>query len=344
MNFLWAKSLIWMIAVNNIARGVSTTTTESSAEYLQKVMIELQQLNIPGTQNTYEQRLAASRLNYRQLMTGANNQQQHNRPAVGKISVVIPSKASIFSDLGKKVHNFQVSESSKLHDIGGIDYSVKPTESVVLPDILSADKADLEHGLAESSQQYYQVRASAPSPAVLGYTRAELATMYKNALEKGSAVSLASLTNALQNGKTPKVTSTHLELPSVAAVQPMYQYYFFPFKTFAAELQKSHGYKTIPTSVGQYVPVVQAAASEESPKQVSNPLFVAISTFVAMALLFMMGILFLPKIHFGTFGAFQARGMQDDLELLSNIIATAIQRYDHRLNNELIYSYQKTDK
>lgn len=80
------------------------------------------------------------------------------------------------------------------------------------------------------------------APEALGFTRAELATMYKNALEKGSTISLSSLTNALSTGEMPQVTETHVEFP---IKQPLYQYYFFPLKTFMSEFKKDHGYKTI---------------------------------------------------------------------------------------------------
>ena len=79
-------------------------------------------------------------------------------------------------------------------------------------------------------------------PEVLGFTRAELAAMYKSALQKGSTISLSSLTNALSSGEIPQVTQTHVEFP---IKQPLYQYYFFPLKTFMSEFKKDYGYKTI---------------------------------------------------------------------------------------------------
>lgn len=93
--------------------------------------------------------------------------------------------------------------------------------------------------------QIFQVRdptaaASYPQvkqPGPLAFTRAELAALYKKALEKGSAISVASLTQALNaaSGNTP-VQTGHSELP----VKPMYNYYFFPLKSFASELQRDH--------------------------------------------------------------------------------------------------------
>lgn len=66
--------------------------------------------------------------------------------------------------------------------------------------------------------------------------------MYKNALEKGSTINLSSLTNALSSGEIPQISQTHIEFP---VKQPLYEYYFFPLKTFISELKKNHDYKTI---------------------------------------------------------------------------------------------------
>jgi len=91
-----------------------------------------------------------------------------------------------------------------------------------------------------------------PEPLVL--TRAKLAALYKQALEKGSAINVAALTQALNaagNGNaTPQVG--HLQLP---AKYPLYNYYFFPLKSFASELQGDHNQ--------------QQAAVRESPKPVA---------------------------------------------------------------------------
>ncbi|KYN24370.1 hypothetical protein ALC57_04032 [Trachymyrmex cornetzi] len=95
--------------------------------------------------------------------------------------------------------------------------------------------------------QHYAVRDSTAmtshpkmkQPEPLAFTRAELAALYKKALEKGSAISVASLMHALNaaggNGNTPSEAG-HPQLP----VKPMYNYYFFPLKSFASELQRDH--------------------------------------------------------------------------------------------------------
>lgn len=91
-------------------------------------------------------------------------------------------------------------------------------------------------------QPQVPIAAKVREPEAIGFTRGELATMYKSALEKGSTISLSSLTNALSTGEVPQVTQTHVEFP---IRQPLYQYYFFPLKTFMSEFKKDHGYKTI---------------------------------------------------------------------------------------------------
>ena len=70
----------------------------------------------------------------------------------------------------------------------------------------------------------------------------QLAAMYQNALHKGAPVGLMPLTTSILSGNTPKVTSTHLEIPSP---QSQYSYYFFPLDSFDNELRNNHGYKTI---------------------------------------------------------------------------------------------------
>ena len=59
----------------------------------------------------------------------------------------------------------------------------------------------------------------------------------------------------------------------------------------------------------------------ESQKQMTNPLFVALSSFIGMALLFMVGVLFFPK-----FTGFSPRNQQDDMLQLAMIVIEAIDR------------------
>jgi len=90
-------------------------------------------------------------------------------------------------------------------------------------------------------------------PEPLTFTRAELAALYKKALEKGSTISLASLTQALNAaGNTPSQVG-HLQSP---IKQPMYNYYFFPFKSFASELQREHRQTAVSESLKPVAPSV----------------------------------------------------------------------------------------
>ncbi|XP_051161097.1 uncharacterized protein LOC127281428 isoform X2 [Leptopilina boulardi] len=122
----------------------------------------------------------------------------------------------------------------------------------------------------------------------LGMTKIQLAAMYENALKKGSPVGLVPLlTNSISSqGKTPRVTSNQLEIPT----SPQYSYYFFPLQSFGNELRNNYGYKTIPDNVMQDTKIM------ETNKEMTNPLFVAVSSFIGMALLFMMGVLLFPQV------------------------------------------------
>jgi len=95
-------------------------------------------------------------------------------------------------------------------------------------------------------------------PEPLAFTRAELAALYKKALEKGSAISVTSLTQALNaaggngNGNAPSQAG-HPQLP----VKPMYNYYFFPLKSFASELQRDHHQTAVNESHESVAPSVR---------------------------------------------------------------------------------------
>ncbi|XP_036143564.1 uncharacterized protein LOC105838934 [Monomorium pharaonis] len=278
---LWLAALILLIIVN-----ARSHNAESSGEYLQKVMIELQELNLPSNNLMMYDRLSSMNLGYRQA--GYHDHSHDNR----------------YRKISTKNH----------HDIQ------KPS--------ISAEHEDMAQSTANNVVQYYAVRDSIATaanypkvkqPEPLAFTRAELAALYKKALEKGSAISLASLTQALNaagsngNGNTPSQAG-HPQLP----VKPMYNYYFFPLKSFASELQRDHQ-----TAI---VPIYAATETAESTqKQLMNPLFVAIGTFVSMALLFMMGVLFLPKLP--QLGLFNARvADNDDFLRLTTLMINAIER------------------
>ncbi|XP_024891171.1 uncharacterized protein LOC112467000 [Temnothorax curvispinosus] len=273
-------AIISLIIVNARSCGA-----ESSGEYLQKVMIELQELNVASNGLTMHDRLSSTNLGYRQA--GYHDLGQVNRY--------------------RKVSTDNVPQDVQKSPIAGVP------------------AAHVAHSAANNIAEYYAVRdpvdpvpaASYPKmkqPEPLAFTRAELAALYKKALEKGSAISVASLTQALNavngNGNTPPQAG-HPQLP----VKPMYNYYFFPLKSFASELQRDHQAAAI-------VPVYAAAENTESTqKHIMNPLFMAIGSFISMALLFMMGVLFLPKLpHFELFNARVA----DNDDFLTTFVMNAI--------------------
>ncbi|KAG7207854.1 hypothetical protein KM043_009454 [Ampulex compressa] len=261
------------------------TSGESSGEYLQKAMIELQELNMPSNSDIIN-RMSASANNKDGIYVRKDGANRMNH----RISVI-----------GQQDQKFQSDDFQSL-------------------DITPTSKADVQHTDSPTVPQYYPVRTpfvtKSRDPEVLGITRAELAELYKNTLEKGSVISLSSLKEALANAKLPRVTENRLELP---VKEPIYRYYFFPLKTFMSELKKEQAYK----NGASHFENTETAESTQT--HIVNPLFVAITTFVSMAIIFMIGILFFPKLT--QYGIFNARDMQDDFLRLSEVVTNAIHRH-----------------
>ncbi|XP_043676417.1 uncharacterized protein LOC122633034 [Vespula pensylvanica] len=277
--FLWLIIIPPLVDVNTKV----LTTTESSADYLQKVMLELQQLHSPTTPKTY----VGSTGNLQ-----SDNLQQYNQNQNYSIQNHL-SETHQFDQIFHK-DDFRNSKTS------------------------SHKKIDLQHSGSENIPQYYEIRSPTyVSAANLKDSRlfAELAAIYKNALNKGPFISVSSSSNS---DKRPQIVETHLELP---VRQPAYHhYYFFPLKTIENEINKNDEHHLMSTYN------IDNVAESASHKQLSNPLFIAISTFVSIAVLFMMGILFLPKLH--QYGIFSTRGIQDDFLYLTNIVMGAIDKFE----------------
>ncbi|CAL7952249.1 unnamed protein product [Xylocopa violacea] len=276
-------ALVFLHPIRNVR-----TNGESSGEYLQKVIFQLQEFNVP-TPITIYNRLS--------LNHGHND--------------------AVYMDKNRQNHGFQRINMNAQRNVQKYQ-----NQSLQHYNIFPSEKIDQQSTDLEDSPHYYESRAPTVTkiqePQVLGFTRAELAAMYKSALQKGSPISLSSLTNALSSGDVPQITQTHVEFP---VKQPPYKYYFFPLKTFMSEFKKNHGYKTIP------VPAFDnTEAAQTTQTQLSNPLFVAISTFVTMAIVFMMSVLFLPKL--AQLDILNSRSIQDDLFNLSNIVTNAVERYN----------------
>ena len=275
-------ALISLIIVNTRLCGA-----ETSGEYLQKAMLELQELNVPANSITMHDRLAVNHYQY----------------------------AGYQGDYSQDNAHRKLSTNNAHQDIR---HQEKPIANSAL--------ADQAQSAANNIVQYYAVRDPVPAashpkvkqPEPLVLTRAKLAALYKQALEKGSAISVAALTQALNaaggNGNaTPQVGQ--LQLP---VKYPLYNYYFFPLKSFASELQGDHHQQQ-----AALVPMYAATeTAENTQKQLMNPLFVAIGTFISMALLFMMGVLFLPKLPH--FELFNARVADDDFLRLTTFVMNAI--------------------
>ncbi|CAK9831831.1 hypothetical protein ANTRET_LOCUS8762 [Anthophora retusa] len=280
--------LIYVIFVLSNCIKYVKTNGESSGEYLQKVMFQLQEYNVPSPGNLHD-RLSLNN-DYKNVAYVNKYQQNYG---VQRINMNTRQNAQKYQNQSFQHHN-----------------------------VLPSKKVDLHSTDFEAFPHYYQPHAPTVTkvrePEVLGFTRPELAAMYKSALEKGSTMSLSSLTNALSSGELPQVTQTHVEFP---IKQPLYQYYFFPLKTFMSEFKKDHGYKTIPAPV-----IDNTGAAQTTHTQLSNPLFVAISTFVTMAIVFMMSVLFLPKL--AQLDILHARSIQDDFFYVSDIVTSAVERYN----------------
>ncbi|KAI4501388.1 hypothetical protein M0802_003265 [Mischocyttarus mexicanus] len=268
-------------------------TTESSADYLQKVMLELKEFNSPTTTpNTYDESTSYIK---------PNKFQRYNQNQNYSIQNQI-SQTQQYDQIFRK-DNFRNSKIS------------------------SNEKMDLQHSGSNNIQQYYEVRSptllsvgNLKNTGLFGFTRAELAEMYKNALNKGPLITVSSSSNTLSSDKKPQIIETHLELP---VRQPAYHhYYFFPLKTIENELNKNDEHHFMASTSTHNIDNVAEGASQ---KQLSNPLFIAVSTFVSMAVLFMMGILFLPKLH--QYGIFSTREIQDDFLHLTNIVMGAVDKF-----------------
>ncbi|XP_061942564.1 uncharacterized protein LOC108000271 isoform X1 [Apis cerana] len=271
--------LIYLILIFfNSIRNIKTND-ESSGEYLQNVMLQLQEFNVPSSINNYDR--LSSNNNYKNVIYMNEDRQNHK---IQKINM-----------------NMNIRRNTQKHQ----------NHSFQQYDILFNKKIDLD------VPHYYESHVSTKvrEPELLGFTKTELAAMYKNALEKGSTINLSSLTNALSSGEIPQISQTHVEFP---VKQPLYEYYFFPLKTFISELKKNHDYKTIS------IPAFDNTKVAQTQTQLSNPFIVAISTFVTIAIIFMMSVLFLPK--FTQLDVLPERNIQDDFFYLTNIVTNATER------------------
>ncbi|OXU25356.1 hypothetical protein TSAR_005635 [Trichomalopsis sarcophagae] len=183
-----------------------------------------------------------------------------------------------------------------------------------------------------SLDQHHQVeRAPSRNPMLLGFTPAELAAMYKKAIERGAAVKYQSLVNTI-NHHEPKIFGAPFELAEearphpIAHQEPQYAYYFYPLQSFRHELTDPHGYHTVPNY--KY----DSAPAENTKKETSsmNPILVGISSFLGMALFFMLSLFFYPRfVHYMHFPfVTTSRGFNNELTNLTHFVTEAIDHYN----------------
>ncbi|XP_011061709.1 PREDICTED: uncharacterized protein LOC105150384 [Acromyrmex echinatior] len=218
MNLLRSsRATQFVVLISLIIINARSCVAESSGEYLQKAMIELQELNVPSNSLTMYDRLSSMNLGYQQ---GYHDYNRHRKISINNVHQGVQKTIA--------------------------DVPVEPAGSIIQ-----------HYAVRDSTAVTSHPKMKQPEP--LAFTRAELAALYKKALEKGSAISVASLMHTLNaaggngNGNTPSETG-HPQLP----VKPMYNYYFFPLKSFASELQRDHHQAAVSESHGSVAPSVRS--------------------------------------------------------------------------------------
>lgn len=193
---------------------------------------------------------------------------------------------------------------------------------------------------------------------LLGFTPAELAAMYKKAIERGAAVKYQSLVNTI-NHHAPKIFGTPFELadesrPHPVAQEPQYAYYFYPLQSFRHELTDPHGYHTVVRMLRCTLYLFHprnfvifslfllceqpnfkydSAPAEDTKKETNsmNPILVGISSFLGMALFFILSLFFYPRfVHYMHFPfVTTSRGFNSELTNLTYFVTEAIDYYNN---------------
>ncbi|KAL7294794.1 hypothetical protein TKK_0011726 [Trichogramma kaykai] len=192
-------------------------------------------------------------------------------------------------------------------------------------------------------QQKRPMATPQQNPSVLGFTPAQLATMYRTALEQGSPLRYDDLVTSInrylpkilgldgneinQNSVEPPMTAAAANLPyhlTPPQVDQKYAYYFYPLDTFRHELVDSHGYRTLPPArpydfygnrhYGDLVPAesirLPMTAAATTATSSTNPIIVGLSSFLGMALFFIVSLFVYPRfIHFFNFPLVATRGL-----------------------------------
>ncbi|XP_076643390.1 uncharacterized protein LOC143353737 [Halictus rubicundus] len=158
-----------------LVRARMQGTAESSGEYLQKAMIQLQEFNVPPPVNVYDR------------LSWANN---YNNLADEEKQAVQVQRINM--------HPRQKYKNQSYH--------------VLLAERADTLRYGAEN-LPSHYQPYSSAITKLQEPDTLGFSRAELAAMYQKALERGTTVNLQTLTNALSTGDLSQVPQTHVEFP-----------------------------------------------------------------------------------------------------------------------------------
>ncbi|XP_043268112.1 uncharacterized protein [Venturia canescens] len=233
LTYTWIRSFIF-VAITSLASCSMLTTfpanTESSAEYLKKVMLELRDMNLPPSFFAPEH-----------------------------------STGSFYFDvddrhyLASKRHSGDKRQIQQyLSNENGLALRTSPLETVakkIRPAHLDAIVSDQVHAPRTSSQQNL---AEIPEMSNLKLNTA----IYKHPIGKGNVGSLNALVDVLRHRQLQKIMTNQLETRSP---NPMYSYYFYPLKTVMNDIR--HGNNLFPA---MHLRPETAASMENSQKDMDD--------------------------------------------------------------------------
>ncbi|XP_014209486.1 uncharacterized protein LOC106640101 [Copidosoma floridanum] len=191
-----------------------------------------------------------------------------------------------------------------------------PFKNKELPNLLDASNCPKKEKILQTS-------------TTLGFFPAELATMYKKAVERGTLVKYNHLLDKLSaqtlENAFPEDFQNTIE-PVRLPVESSYAYYFYPLETFHHELAKQYGFETAHDSKRN------SAVSENKNKiNAMNPIFVGLSSILGMALFFITALYFYPQFLLPmnniSLAATSRTVFQSELTHLSSFIIDAIDYY-----------------
>ncbi|XP_058804466.1 uncharacterized protein LOC131671774 [Phymastichus coffea] len=212
----------------------------------------------------------------------------------------------------------------------------------------SAASASLpQHQIARKPPSTYLTEPPQPpqppqaSPMLLGFTAAELAAMYRKALQTGVSVKH---NNAEYSFDRTKV------VPALRVQQPTYgsnyAYYFYPLNSFRHELEKqtagfpavvSDGYHTLPDSAYAATTITDHVKKESSNNGIMNHIITGVSSFIGMAIFFIFSMFIYPRflhmMHF-PFVATSRTNFRNELSHLTAFVTEAIDAYNQNIKKK----------